>query len=203
MIRGFAAFSSARDGDLRSDASARAVFAASTGISSDWATVSQVHGGTVVEVEGPGNAGAADALFTTRRDLPVAVFTADCYSVALVSGLGAGVAHGGWRGLAAGVVRNLRETMTAVGAAPTHASIGPGIGPCCFEVGEEVRTTFGGYETLTTWGTQSVDLGRVIRDELNGLAVSEDGRCTRCEDGLFSHRGSQTTSRMAGVAWLR
>lgn len=202
MNQGRTAFSTAEAGDLRSDAGARATFAAALGISSEWATVRQVHGGTVVRVHRPGDAGMADALFTTASGLPVVIFTADCFAVALYCDHGVGMAHAGWRGLSARVIRNLREAMTDAGAEPTHATIGPGIGPCCFEVGEEVASVFGGHEAVTTWGTPSVDLAGVVRDELDGLEWWEDGRCTHCGSGFFSHRRDRTTKRMAGVAWL-
>ncbi len=202
MSRGLTAFSTAEDGDLRSDAAARVVFAAALGISSKWAAVNQVHGGTVVQVHRSGDAGAADALFTTVPGLPVVVFTADCFAVALLCDHGVGIAHAGWRGLAAHVVRNLREAMADAGAEPTHAAIGPGIGPCCFEVGEEVLSVLGGHETVTTRGTRSVDLAGVVRDELDGLDWWENGECTHCGRGFFSHMRDQTTKRMAGVAWL-
>ena len=198
---GRAAFSTALDGDLRSDDSARSGFAASLGIAPDWATVRQVHGGNVIEVTEAGDAGAADALFTLQPRLPVAVFTADCLAVALLGEHGAGMAHAGWRGLREGVIDALRERMGAAGAAPTRAVIGPGIGPCCFEVGEEVTSVFPGHESRTTWGTMSIDLVSVARVALSGLELSVDVRCTRCGDGLFSHRRG-TMKRMAGVAWL-
>ncbi|NIA24181.1 MAG: laccase domain-containing protein [Gammaproteobacteria bacterium] len=202
MTRGRTAFSIAADGDLRSDAEARDAFAAALGISSEWATVRQVHGGAVVHVDRPGDAGAADALFTTVPGLPVAIFTADCYAVALLCDRGVGIAHAGWRGLAERVVHNLREAMIDAGVAPTRAVIGPGIGPCCFEVGEEVSAVFDGHEAVTTSGTPSVDLAGVVRDELDGLDWWEDRGCTRCGRGFFSHRRDGTTKRMAGVAWL-
>lgn len=202
MSRGRTAYSSAHDGDLRSDHHARSVFAATLGISDRWATIRQVHGAVVVEVAEPGDAGHADGLFTLRNELPVAVFTADCLAVALVSETGVGMAHAGWRGLAAGVVDRLRSRMTEAGAPPTSATIGPGIGPCCFEVGDDVLEQFPGYETQTTWGTRSVDLGAVARRSLTGLSVSQDTRCTRCGEGFFSHRRTGTSERMAGVAWL-
>jgi len=202
MSRGLTAFSTAEDGDLRSDTVARAAFAAALGISSEWAVVRQVHGGTVVQVHRSGCAGSADALFTTVPGLPVAIFTADCFAVALLCDHGVGIAHAGWRGLAARVVRNLREAMRDAGAEPTHAAIGPGIGSCCFEVGEEVSDVLGGHEAVTMWGRPSVDLAGVVRDELDGLDRWENGVCTHCGRGFFSHRRDRTAKRMAGVAWL-
>jgi YfiH family protein len=204
MIRGLpgSVFSTAADGDLRSDPEARRMFASSAAIPPEWATVHQVHGSTVVRVEGPGTAGDADALFTTRPGVPVAIFTADCYPVVLSSARAVGIAHAGWRGLAAGVIDALRSAMGSAGVAPTHASIGPGIGPCCFEVGDDVLSVFPGHTAETTWNTPSVDLLAVVRDGLAGLDVWEAGVCTRCGSGFHSHRRDGTDARMAGVAWL-
>jgi polyphenol oxidase len=197
-----AAFSTAADGDLKSDEVARQVYAVRLGISGDWATVSQVHGANVVEVDRPGNAGEADALFTTRRRLPVAVFTADCFAVALIGPDGIGMAHAGWRGATKGVVAALRSEMQKAGVSPERAYIGPGIQSCCFEVGPEVLSRFEGYTSTTTWGTTSVDIKAAVRDQLAGLDVDASDACTRCGSGHFSYRRDATTERMAGVAWL-
>jgi polyphenol oxidase len=197
-----AAFSTAADRDLRHDADARLAFAASNGISERWATARQVHGRTVVRVDTPGDAGEADALFTTELDLPVAVFTADCFPVTLHGSNGVGVAHAGWRGAAVGVVPALRHAMTNAGIAVERACIGPGIGACCFEVGPEVLERFPGHHSVTTWGTASVDLPGVLAEQLGDLEIANDGRCTRCGEDLFSFRRNATRDRMAAVAWL-
>lgn len=204
MIRAVpgAVFSTAEDGDLRSDLSARASFSARAGIPEQWATVRQVHGAEIVRVEQSGDAGEADAVFTTIRFLPLAVFTADCFPVALMGPRAVGMAHAGWRGAAAGVVEGLRAAMSAAGVAPERACIGPGIGPCCFEVGSEVALEFPTHQSHTTWGTQSVDLTGAIRDALHGLEIWQSGDCTRCGRGYFSHRRNGTAARMAGVTWL-
>jgi len=198
-----AAFSTAVDGDLRADLGARRVFATRLGIPEGWAAVRQVHGANVVRVHGPGDAGEADALFTSRRRLPLVVFTADCFGVALLGPRAVGIAHAGWRGASDGVVGSLRQAMDRAGVAPERACIGPGIRSCCFEVGPEVLARFESHQAKTTWGTPSVDIEGALRDELAGLEIVASGGCTRCDVGYFSHRRDGTRDRMAGVVWLQ
>ena len=197
------AFSEAVDGDLRGDEEARAAAAAQLGLTQSWAGVVQVHGNVVVRVDGPGCSQEADALWTTVAGLPLAVYTADCYGVVLVAPSAVGVAHAGWRGVASGVVSALREDMTAGGHPPQSAILGPGIGPCCFEVGPEVADRFPRHTAETTWGTPSVDLGGAILDQLPGVEFWVAPGCTHHQSGWFSHRKTGTAERMATIGWLR
>jgi polyphenol oxidase len=197
-----AAFTVAAEGDQRSDFAARQAVALELGISPDWATVKQVHGGRVTEVSGPGRLAEADALFTAVPSLPLAVFTADCLGVVIHADTAVGVAHAGWRGLGARAIGNLLEAMRNAGHHPQRAAIGPAIGPCCFEVGEEVLTRFGGYQAVTTWQTPSVDLVAAAADQLAGVAIWSAGSCTRHDPAFFSHRRDQTPPRMAAIGWV-
>jgi len=199
--RNGAAFTDGEDGDQRNDLTARSAVSSWLGISRRWATVRQVHGNRIVKVTEPGEWGEADGLWTDRAGLPLAVFTADCFGVVLTADGAVGVAHVGWRGAAAGVVTVLRAEMADQGHDPSAAAIGPGIGPCCFEVGVEVAERFPMELTSTTWGTSSVDLASSIRRELDGLEVWLAGACTVHNPGLFSHRENQTLLRMASVGW--
>lgn len=196
------AFSEKSDGDLRADMTARTSVSNLLGISGEWAGVAQVHGNEVVRVAAPGSAGEADALWTTEPGLPLAVFTADCFGVVLHADGAVGVAHAGWRGAETGVVSRLRDQMSSAGRQPVLAEVGPGIGPCCFEVGPEVASLFGGKVSETTWGTRSVDLPMAIDEQLNGLYVWRSPGCTQHEDGWFSHRRDGTRSRLAAIGWL-
>jgi YfiH family protein len=196
------AFSEAADGDLLNDHSARVRLAAELMISPRWATVTQVHGANVVSADRPGDHGPADALFTTTPGLPLAVFTADCAGVVVLADGAVGVAHAGWRGAAAGVVAALAEEMRTAGHEVTGAAIGPLIGACCLEVGEEVADLFPRARSNTSWGTTSIDLERAVSDQLPGVDIWRCGQCTRHEDGLFSHRRDRTTQRMAALGWL-
>ncbi len=108
--------------------------------------------------------------------------------------------HCGWRGLAAGIVARGAE---AVGA--TDAAIGPGIGPCCYEVGEEVLAASrhaDGHVTVDI-GPSAADLPELPRllREAGVERVEPSGLCTSCEPELFfSHR--RDAGRTApGRAW--
>jgi YfiH family protein len=142
------------------------------------------------------------------------VFTADCLPVALRGPGGVAMAHCGWRGLAGGIVA---KAAAAVGA--TDAAIGPGIGPCCYEVGPEVLAAFADLgDGITADGPIGVDLGdksahrhldlvevaRRLLSEAGVARVEAVGLCTSCEVELFfSHRRDAGRSgRQGSLAWL-
>jgi len=197
-----AAFSNKGDGDLRTDRAARRAFSAVLAVAPEWAEMTQVHGGTIRWVAAPGTYGESDGLATESLGLPLAVFTADCFGVVIRARDAVGVAHAGWRGVAAGVAGNLKDSLAEHGYQPEMAWLGPGIRSCCFEVGPEVARLFPDDRQETTWGTRSVDLVAAIRRQLDGLEVIDSGLCTHHDDGLFSHRRSQTNARMAAIGWL-
>ena len=196
------AFSDRSDGDLRGDSSARVDLARRLDIPDEWASVRQVHGNGVRRVDRAGDAGEADALWTNQSGLPLAIYTADCLGVVLVADGAVGVAHVGWRGAGAGVVTRLVEEMAEAGYPPQRAAVGPGIGPCCFEVGPEVASLFPDHVSNTTWETTSVDLTGVVAGQLEGLDVWTSGGCTRHGRDWFSHRADGTAARMATIGWI-
>jgi hypothetical protein len=196
------AFSDASDGDVHSDDARRADLARRLGISDRWATLTQVHGSKVVEVDRPGLQGEADAMFTATSGLPLAIFTADCAGVVVQAPGAVGVAHAGWRGAASGVVEALVTGMRRAGFEPATAAIGPALGPCCLEVGPEVSARFDGFTARTSWDSESIDLEQAITSQLGGMKVWAANRCTLHEPGWFSHRRDGTVARMATIAWL-
>jgi len=101
-----------------------------------------------------------------------------------------------------GVVLELREEMTRQGHEPEFAAIGPGIGPCCFEVGPDVAARFPHDVAETRWGATSVHLASALRRQLDGLDVWVSGACTMDELSLYSHRRNQTVLRSATIAWV-
>jgi YfiH family protein len=197
-----AAFTGAEDADQRNDLTARSAVSSWLGIPRDWATVRQVHGIMLARADRPGEIGDADALWTDLPHLPLAVFTADCFGVVLTAESAVGVAHAGWRGAADGVVSALRSEMTARGHPPISAAIGPGIGPCCFEVGPDVAERFPEHLSETRWGATSVDLAAAIQKDLGGLDLWVFGACTMHEESLYSHRRTRTAQRIATIAWV-
>lgn len=198
----WAAFSDGSDGDTRNDLRARRRLTTTFGVPDDWATLDQVHGNESLRVAEPGLAGLADAMWTTERQLALAVFTADCLGVVMRAEGAVGVAHAGWRGASTGVVARLRSAMTEEGHSPFAAAVGPGIGACCFEVGQDVADRFPGHETTTSWGTTSVDLRAAVLEELDGLDTWVSDVCTSHRDGYFSHRENATEMRMVTLGWL-
>jgi YfiH family protein len=129
------------------------------------------------------------------------VFVADCLPIAIAGDGGVAMLHGGWRGLAAGIVGAGVEAVSG-----SAAAIGPGIGSCCYEVGEEVLTAFAPLGEGIAAGSM-LDLKAAARALLEraGVAEIEDaGLCTSCnQDLFFSHRGGgPETGRQAGIAWM-
>lgn len=143
----------------------------------------------------------ADGHVVRKPGLAPLVFVADCLPVALAGPRGVAMVHAGWRGLAGGIVAAGAEAVEA-----TSAAIGPGIGPCCYEVGEEVLGAFADLGDGVADG-RMLDLPEVARRRLEQAGVQRvesAGLCTGCERKLFfSHRRDDgRTGRQAGIAWL-
>jgi YfiH family protein len=133
--------------------------------------------------------------------LAALVFVADCLPIALAGPAGVAMLHCGWRGLAGGIVA---AGAAAVGA--TDAAIGPGIGACCYEVGDEVLGAFADLGPGIA-SDRMLDLAEVARRLLERAGVERvetAGLCTSCEEELFfSHRRDRgRTGRQAGLVWL-
>ncbi|MEX2108066.1 MAG: polyphenol oxidase family protein [Solirubrobacterales bacterium] len=151
-------------------------------------------------IEPRGELSKVDGHVATEPGLAPLVFVADCLPVAMVGRGGVAMLHCGWRGLAAGIVARGSEAVAA-----THAAIGPGIGPCCYEVGGEVLEAFGQLDDIAEG--QMLNLAEVARQlllEAGVEQVSSADLCTSCEaDLFFSHRrDAGRTGRQAGLVWL-
>ncbi len=170
----------------------------------------QVHG-TGVRRIAAGEAGAfveADGQATAARGIAPMVLTADCLAVAIAGPEAVAMVHAGWRGLAEGVVREGVAAVRELGASgPLSAAIGPGAGPCCYEVGEEVHERFAACGPAVRSG-RNLDLKAIARLELERAGVNQihdTGLCTICAGRslFFSHRRDRgVTGRQAGIAWL-
>ncbi|MEA2431419.1 MAG: purine-nucleoside/S-methyl-5-thioadenosine phosphorylase / adenosine deaminase [Thermoleophilaceae bacterium] len=175
------------------------------------ARVWQVHGAELREwSEYPGPPGwtdigrrldHADGQLTTLAGLGLGVLVADCLPVALVAPGRAAMLHCGWRPLAAGIV----EKALASFDEPPVAAIGPGIGRCCYEVGDEVLAEFADLDGVADG--RMLDLRMVAHRKLEAAGVTriEDvDLCTSCRPDLFfSHRRDKgVTGRQGGFAWL-
>jgi len=153
-----------------------------------------------VYAEGVRSPDEVDAHATDQPGLVPLVMVADCLPVALAGAGGVAIAHGGWRGLAGGILAKAAE---AVGA--EAAAIGPGIGPCCYEVGDEVLAEFEHLDGVAAG--RMLDLPAVARallDRSGVGAVESADLCTSCNpELLYSHRrDGERTGRQAGLVWL-
>lgn len=170
-------------------------------------TLKQIHSTRVLVADRPeGCVGEGDALLTGEPGVTVSIRTADCLPILVVDIHHRVVAavHAGWRGTAGGVVvETLRRMRQEFGTQPEDviAAIGPGIGECCYEVGEEVARQFG----LTH--ARRIDLAAENKRQLGGEGVpsgsiSIAGVCTFCDTSFHSwRRDRELAGRM--VSYVR
>jgi YfiH family protein len=169
----------------------------------------QVHGADLREWSGPPPFGtyAAPATVATEKvdghltrepGIGLLVLVADCYPVALSDGEQVAMLHCGWRPLAGGIIEKAVSRFTS----PPAAAVGPGIGGCCYDVGDDVLEAFSGIDGVAAG--RMLDLRAVIAAQLAAAGVSDVqhvDRCTSCSPELyFSHRRDDgVTGRQAGI----
>jgi YfiH family protein len=168
----------------------------------------QVHGTTVRRVRAAGGRGGealavdADGHATALRGVGAMVLVADCLPIVLGSRGAVAAVHAGWRGLAGGVIEEgVRALRELGGERELAAVIGPGAGPCCYEVGPEVHAAFGAQGE-----GRHIDLPALAHERLLAAGVRHVeavGLCTICDERFFSHRREGLRAgRQAGIAWL-
>lgn len=172
--------------------------------------LNQVHGCRVVDAGATESGLDADGSFTSDPQVVCAILTADCLPIVLADRRARCVAtlHGGWRGLAAGIIE------AGVAALPVASSdllawLGPAIGPVHYEVGEPVRTAFGAAAAAAFRpigdGRYQADLYAIARTRLMACGVSEvygGGFDTLADPRFYSYRQTQACGRMATIAWI-
>jgi YfiH family protein len=157
----------------------------------------QVHGAAVRRAPWTGFP-EGDAAVADEPGLILGIETADCLPVLIVDPRRRAVAaaHAGWRGTAAGVARAAVDALVAGGSRPEDlvAATGPGIGPCCYEVGEELRAAFGdggaAFFRPGPRGRPHLDVRAANERQLREAGVSEErihrvADCTRCRAELY------------------
>ena len=176
-----------------------------------WTWLRQVHGADVVTVTTPGeHAGAqADASVTATPGALLAVGTADCAPVALLADGVVGAVHAGWRGIEAGVLGAAVSRMRELGAGDIRAVLGPCIHAECYEFGaddlDRLAKRFGdGVRGVTSAGSPALDVPEAVRLALAELdvALDDEGVCTACDTGYFSHRARGDDGRQALMVWM-
>jgi len=184
------------------------------GVDAETATMAwQVHGSAVTEAKPKGILertvfDRCDGLWSDRPGQAMALLTADCLPVAICRANGVpalAVLHVGWRGLLAGIAE---EGVRALGGEPLVAAVGPGIGPCCYEVGEEVAAPYRERFGSDALVGRNLDLPEATERALRAAGVERVERvrrCTSCEPELFfSHRRDRgVTGRQGVVAFIQ
>lgn len=178
----------------------------------------QVHGATVVDVDDEKPSLAADAAVSKRPGGVCVVSIADCMPVLFADqgGRVVGVAHAGWRGLAAGIIQNTAAAMRAKLRDPDAellSYLGPAIGPSRFEVGAEVLAAMSGRLPQaqrafapTATGSFLCDLFALARQALEQVGIDRvygGGMCTYTDaERFYSHRRDRVTGRHAALIWI-
>lgn len=178
----------------------------------------QVHGTELLVAPWEG-APEADAALSSVAGLLIAVETADCLPIILVEPHArlAAVVHAGWRGSAAGVAAHAVERLVVAGGErrSLHAVLGPCIGACCYEVGEELRVAFGAESSAFfrdgTGPRPHLDLREANRFQLTAAGVpveqiADVSACTFCHPArLPSYRrdGRDCGRIVSYVGWRR
>ena len=177
----------------------------------------QVHGTECLEIlnllrEPP----SADAACTLRRNLALAVMTADCVPILLWDQQGQEIAacHAGWQGLINGVIASTVNTMHTE-ASHLAAWVGPCISGPRYEVGADVWQHFTAPEYADclavheTPGKKFLDIGGVAYTQLANVGVKQCQQaqvCTYDSDHFYSHRAYQqglgVSGRFASLIWM-
>lgn len=180
------------------------------GVPGPCASARQIHSARVLEAR-EGSCGEGDALVTDRRGLALAITVADCVPVTVWGGGRLASIHAGWRGIADGVVSAALHALE-VPAGDLEAWIGPAIGACCYEVGEDVAERVAAASSRETivrheGGRLTLDLRAAVETQLRnaGVAKAETlALCTGCEsEALWSfRRHGAAAGRNHAFAWL-
>ncbi len=187
----------------------------------------QIHGAAIARVRGGDAPDAiarvdADGICSDVRGVTLGIFVADCIPALIAdprTGAFAAV-HAGWRGTVAGVLpAAVRALANEFGARPEdlRIALGPAIGPCCFEVGEEVVAAFIGLladarergvvlpSPRGAPGKSNVDLKAANRIFLERAGISPDAieagpECTHCDPArFFSFRRDGSAGQQMGL----
>ena len=164
----------------------------------------QHHSADVLRAQAGSRGARGDGVWTDQRGLPVLVLAADCLPIALTRANGSEPAlallHAGWRGLLEGIVP---AGVSALGGGAVAAAVGPAIGPCCYEVGEEVADRFRRAFGFGLYRDGRLDLWTAAERALRAagcVRVDRVDLCTACSpESFFSHRRDEGLTGRQGV----
>ncbi|MGQ0656489.1 MAG: peptidoglycan editing factor PgeF [Chromatiales bacterium] len=212
----YASLNLATHGGDRSEcvAANRRRVAEAVGLPAEPVWLEQHHGTRVVDAVEANAGRRADGAYTERTGLVCAVLTADCLPILVCDRAGTEIAalHGGWRGLAGGIIENGVMRMRAP-RAELLAWLGPAISAARYEVDERVRNAFAGQcpsigpaFTPTSPGHYLCDLYAIARTQLAACDIHDvyaGSYCTHSDaERFYSHRRDGETGRMASLIWM-
>lgn len=142
----------------------------------------------------------ADALIqNVHLNEPMLIKTADCLPIVFEGEEEVVFLHAGWRGLALGIL-DIEEIKKIK---PLSCFIGPAIGPCCFEVGDDFNKVFSDVTLTKRDDKYFVDLidysFKKIKDNFPDIEISHSGICTMCNELFHSYRRNKTIHRNFNV----
>ena len=167
----------------------------------------QVHGARLEEI-GPGPDRVipdCDGLVTELPEAALVIRTADCLPIVAFGDGRLGAAHAGWRGVRSGI---LGELVKRMGGTEFEVAIGPGIGPCCYEVGQEFEEWFAPHLVCRA-RRRYFDLPGAARAQLEEAGVAPErihtvSECTACSPEFHSfRRDGAAAGRMMTIAMLK
>ncbi len=161
----------------------------------------QVHAATVNRAAAGERGKEGDGLWTDEQGVPMLKVTADCLPVALARQNGEpalALLHAGRLGLLEGIL----EAGVATLGGKLAAAVGPGIGPCCYEVGDEIADAYRARFGTAAVRGRNLDLWTVTEQILRAAGVTSVERldvCTSCNAEFFSHRRDGGVTGRQGV----
>lgn len=188
-------------------------------------TTNQIHSNRVIIIEekdrNKGRQFFADALLTSRRNLPLTMFFADCIPIFIFDpeNLVIGLVHAGWRGTLSGIVKaTIKKLKESYKSNPKliEVAIGPGIQDCCYEVGKDmellVSTNFPQFNNKVLFRRNShlylslslLNYYQIKEFGIPDVHIAKADVCTFCkQEDFFSYRRDKgSTGRMMALIVL-
>ena len=175
----------------------------------------QVHGTEILSADNvkilrpliPTVIGEGDALWTSKKNIWVGVFTADCQALLFDAGDRVMAVHAGWRGLAGGIIEKAVEFLEAESI--VSVTLGPSAKKCCYEVGDEVVEAINKRGIVPVMNGKKLDLPETCKKHLlefgvSNINFSKPFGCTICNTSFRSFRrsGANAGRSLSGIAMI-
>ncbi len=150
-----------------------------------------------------------DGLITKEKSLLLGVIVADCLPVSFSSRDIFGIVHAGWRGIEMGIIEKIEKEIKEMGRDIKSFlfEIGPSIGPCHFEIKEDLFDKFKKYDSFIQKrnGKIFLDLKGVVKEKIRKMGVDrvkDQNICTFCNNNYYSFRRDNDKKRIIVINYL-